>query len=230
MNKRNFFLIMLITAMAALLVACGPSDEKLLEAETLRNQLLAARETAEETYLDISDTTNKGVLDELSGRVSEFEAMDFTKMRDKKIDEVLPSIENLTQEYADVQKVLAETLSQETQIREEKEKHAELDAYFVNKTGMNLSKIVLHDTTQNSYSDSFLGEGVILNDGYTLMGPALDIYKDSSSWEFVVTDDTGTEYVLGCESLLGKETKGAVIILSYDKEKGVGEAQLSLQP
>ena len=220
---------MIITAMVMALTACGPSEEKLSEAESLRAQLLKARETAEETYLDISDTAQKGVLDDLSGRTAEYETMDFTKMRDKKIDEVLPSIENLIQEYADTQKGLSDTLSEETAIREEKEKHAELDAYFVNKTGMNLSKIVLHDMSADSYSDNFLGEGVVLNDGYTLMGPALDIYRDSSSWEFVVTDDAGTEYILGCESLMGKEKKGAAIVLTYDKEKGVGEAQISLQ-
>ena len=84
-NKRK--LIPLIAAfMAVLLVACGPSDEKLAEAEGARNTLILARQAAEDTYLDVSDTSQRAMLDSLSEKVAEIEQMDFTKMNDKKID------------------------------------------------------------------------------------------------------------------------------------------------
>ena len=230
MKKRNFLLLIAIAVMALCLTACGPSDEKLLEAETAMGLLQEAKETAENTYLDISETAQRQTLDELAEKVAEFEALEFSKMNDKKIDEVLPSINETTSACQDIQGKLSDTLKAETGIKEEKAKHTEIDAYFVNKTGMNLSSIVLKDVTANTVSDNYLGDGVILNAGYTLMGVALDIYKDSSTWELLITDDTGTEYTLSCEGLRGKETGGAAIVLTYDKEKGAGSAEVSAQP
>lgn len=227
--KNRFFLIILTVLLAAALSGCGPSDEKLMEAETAKGLLLEAKETAENTYLDISDTSKRAALDELALKVSEIEALDFTRMNDKKIDEVLPTISEITNSYQDIQSGLSDTLKAETQIRQEADKHAEIEAYFVNKTGMNISGIALHDIAKDITSDSFLGDGVILQSGYTLMGVALDVYKDSSSWELIVTDDAGTDYSFACDDLKGKELKGAAIILTYDKETGAGSAEISAQ-
>ena len=224
-NKRKF--IPLIAAlMAVLLVACGPSDEKLAEAEEARSLLAQAKQTAEDTYLDVSDTTQRSILDSLSDKEAEIEQLDFTKMNDKKIDEVLPTITELTESYQNIGKELSGVLTSETQIKEEKAKHKGLEVYFINKTGMNLSKIVLHDISANTYSDNFIGDGVTLQSGYTLMGVTLDIYSDSSEWEFVITDDAGTEYNLSCESLKGEDLKGASIVLTYDSTAATGEATL----
>ena len=209
-------------AMAVLLVACGPSDEKLAEAEEARGLLVQAKQTAEDTYLDVSDTSLRSTLDELAEKEAEIEQLDFTKMNDKKIDEVLPGITELTENYQNLGKELSSVLTSETEVKEEKAKHSSIDTYFINKTGMNLSKIQLHDI----FSDNFIGDGVNLGDGYTLMGAALDIYADSSEWEFVVTDDVGNEYTFTCESLKGKELDGASIVLTYDSKEAVGEAVL----
>ena len=224
-NKRKF--IPLIAAlMAVLLVACGPSDEKLAEAEGARSLLAQAKQTAEDTYLDVSDTSQRSVLDSLSEKEAEIAQLDFTKMNDKKIDEILPTITELTESYQNIGKELSGVLTDETKIKEEKAKHSGLEVYFINKTEMNLSKIVLHDISANTYSDNFIGDGVTLQSGYTLMGASLDIYSDSSEWEFVITDDAGTEYTLSCESLKGEALSGASIVLIYDSKEAVGEATL----
>ena len=97
---------------------------------------------------------------------------------------------------------------------------------FLNKTGLNLSKIVLHDMTQDSYSDNFIGDGVLLNDGYTLMGVSLDVYADSSEWELIVTDEVNTEHHLGCDDLKGYSKENTAIELNYDPETGEGSAIL----
>jgi TolA-binding protein len=230
MKKRNLFLIILIAAMAFCLTACGPTDEKLAEVDSAISLLKEARQEAENVYLDVSETDQRAKLDEMNEKVAEFEAMEFSKMKnDEQIDEILPSIQALTEEYQGIRSGLADVLKAETAVKEEKAKHTELDAYFVNKTGMNITKIVLRDVTRNTESENFLGDGVVLTNGYTLMGPALDLYEGSASWEFVITDDADTEYTLSCESLRGKETKGVSIVLTYDKEKGEGAAEVSLQ-
>ena len=102
-NTRKTILIM-ITAMILLLVGCRPSDEKLAEAEEARNLLLQVKQTAEDTYLDISDTSLRSSLDELAGKEAEIEQIDFTTLSDKKIDEILPTITELTNSYQNLGK------------------------------------------------------------------------------------------------------------------------------
>ena len=58
------------------------------------------------------------------------------------------------------------------------------------------------------------------------MGVSLDIYSDSSQWEFVITDDVDTEYTLSCENLKGEDLEGASVVLSYDSATATGEATL----
>ncbi len=224
MKIKKKSILMMIAVMALLLVGCRPSDEKLSEAEQARSLLMQVKQTAEDTYLDISDTTMRSSLDELALKEAEIEQLDFTKMSDKKIDEVLPTIAELTDSYQNLGKELSTILTDETGVKEEKAKHKGLSAYFINKTGMNLSKIVLHDITADTYSDNYIGDGVTLLAGYTLMGVSLDIYSDSSEWEFVITDDAGTEYTLSCESLRGKALDGASIVLTYDSKEASGVA------
>ncbi|RKM58881.1 hypothetical protein D6855_12040 [Butyrivibrio sp. CB08] len=227
MTRKKILIPILIAAMALAFTACGPSDEKLAEAETARNLLVEAKTGAEETYLNITDESQKSALDELSEKEAQIEAMDFSKMNDKKIDEILPGINELTEKYQGIQGNLSDTLKTETEVKVEKEKHTELTVYFVNKTGLNLSKIVLHDLTQDSYSDNFIGDGVLLGDGYTLMGAALDIYADSSSWEFIVADEAGTDHILTCDSLKGISKENTPVELTYDPATGEGSAVLS---
>lgn len=226
MKNQKKYVPIIALIMAVLLVACGPSDEKLSEAEEARSLLAAAKQTAEDTYLDVSDTSQRIALDELAQKEAEIEQLDFKKLNDKKIDEILPGIAELTESYQNIGKELSNVLTDETKVREEKAKHKGLDTYFINKTGMNLTKIVLHDISADTYSDNYIGEGVSLLNGYTLMGVSLDIYADSSEWEFVITDDVDNEYTLSCESLKGQTIDGAAIVLSYDPAAAVGEATL----
>ena len=210
------------------LVACGPSDEKLSEAETARNLLVEAKTNAEETYLDITDESLRSTLDELSEKEAGIEALEFKKMNDKKIDEVLPEIKELTDSYQSLIGNLSDTLKAETEVKEEKEKHTELTVYFVNKTGLNLTEVVLHDLTTDTYSDNYLGDGVILGSGYTLMGVSLDIYKDSSEWEFIVTDEADTDHKLPCDDLRSSSGDNQSITFTYDSASGTGAASLQL--
>ena len=224
MTRKKILLPIITAALMLALTACGPSDEKLSEAETARSLLVEAKNSAEETYLDISDESLRSALDELAEKEAGIEALEFKKMNDKKIDEVLPEIKELTDSYQDLLGSLSDTLKSETEVKEEKEKHTELTVYFVNKTGLNLTEIVLHDLTTDTKSDNFLGDGVSLGSGYTLMGVSLDIYKDSSEWEFIVTDEADTDHILPCDDLRTGSSDNQSIIFKYDAATGTGSA------
>ena len=217
--KKNRFCVAIILALSAvLLVGCGPSEEKLSEAEEARNSLIKARDFAEETYLDITQSGNRAKLDELSVKAAEIEEIDFEKMNDKKIDEILPSITELTGSYESLGKEMSEVLSEETKTREERAKHLDVSVYLINKTGVNLTKILLHDITLNTFSDNYIADGAVLGNGYTLMGVTLDVNTDSSEWEFVVTDDADTEYTIACQNLKDYGQDSITLSLSEEEE------------
>ena len=224
MKKEKLLKTIILAALGAVLTACGPSEEKLSEAEEARSELVSARQIAEETFLDITDASNEEKLDELSKKAAEIEAMDFSKLNDKKLDELLPSINELTDEYRTIETDLAGVLNEETKEREEKAKHIKRDVYFINKTGMNLTGLLLHDKTMDAYSDNFIGSEAMLKNGYSLMGVTLDIYEDSSEWEFVATSDGGMEYFFTCGNLKELDESEVTIVLHYDADTKEGTA------
>ncbi len=224
MSKKKIWIPALLLAIA--LTACGVSDEKLAEARQAISLMSEAGQAASNTYLDITDSSQKARLDELLAKEAEIEAIELTKLNDKKIDELIPQINEVTEGFNALNEELGQVLTSETTQKQEKEKHKEQTAFFINKTGMNLTEIRLHDLTIDELSDNYLGDGVILEAGYTLMGVALDVYDGSNNWEFVIKSDADTEYVLSCPSLLPVNESGVSIELLYDPETGEGSVNI----
>lgn len=224
---RKAYLAVAMAFIVLTLAGCRPSEEKLSEAQATVAEIVAAREAAEEKYLDIADTSLRPELDQLGVKASETEAIDFTKMSNKKIDEKLPELHAIIDQYAIVQAKLDGTYKEEQDQNAENAKNEQIDAYIINKTGFNLTEIKLHDKTTDKYSENLLGEDTTIADGYTLMGVVLEIHSDSSEWEFVVKDDTGSEMILECESLLGKAEDGVSFTFTFDKETGIGTAVMN---
>jgi hypothetical protein len=199
--------------MSLALSGCRPSDEKLAAVESARDALETVRQEAEDTYLDVADTSLRSELDQLGVKVAEIEAIDFTKMSNKKIDAKIPEINSIIQEYNVVQQKLTGIYTGEQEVIAEQAKNRLIDCYIINKTGLKLSSIVLHDITADSYSENLISDGEILADGYTLMGIKLPVNADSSEWEFIVTDDVFTQRFFTCESL--KDISGNSVSLSF---------------
>ena len=216
--------LLLFTAMTFMLMGCKASEAKIKEAEDARAAMITARDAAQETYLDITDSSKKTMLDELATKAAEIEGVDFSQMSEKKIDEYLPSVQEVTDSYNDLQGFLDGTLQKEKAEGEEAAKNIQIDAYAINKTGMNLTELVLHDVTKDTFSDNLMGEGVVLQSGYTLMGIELEIRSDSSMWEFLIKDENGTPYTLICDNLLEQAKDGVALTLEYDKNTEMGRA------
>ena len=213
------------TLMALSLMACGTSEEVMQEVTQAMGDLHLARQSAEETYLDITDESAKSEIDELGKKVDELDKLEFEKIGDKKIKETyLPEINELTLKYGDLGADLTGILNEENEERTELSKHTEKKVYFVNKTGKNLSSIVLHDITRDTYSDNYIGDGVTIQDGYTLMGAVLDIYEDSSEWEFIVTDEADTQHSIPAGNLksLGDDISSVELTLEPASDKAEG--------
>jgi len=226
MKKNKIYIAAGTLVMALLLVACKPSEEKLNEAESARTALIEAKNKAENTYLDITDSSLRESLDKLAAEETEIEKTDFTKMSDRMIDRQLPKITEITEEYKTIQKSLDGILQEETLKREEAANNAAISAYIINGTEYTISELILHDITADTMSDNLLGEGVTLAPGYTLMGVDLNIKKNSTQWEMIIKDDGGKAYSLACGDFNQASKDGISITLNYDSGAGTGAADL----
>ena len=224
MNNKIGILSAIVITSVALLTACGPSDEKVMELETAIGLMMEAKESAFETYLDITDSSMESKLEELDARVKELEEIDYKNLSDAKIDEIIPTVTEVTEEYQSLQKNFDEILKKETDEKTEAEKHMNVGCYLVNKTGMNLTSVVLHDLTVDEYSDNLLGENVTLDAGYTLMGVVLDVNKESSEFEFIITNDNNTSFTLSCDDISSLKMDETSITLKYDADSKTGTA------
>ena len=215
--------------MAVLLVACKPSPEKLNEAEVARAALVEAKNNAENTYLDITDSSLRGALDELAAKEKEAEKKDFTKMSDSMLELYIPKVKELTGEYVKIQELLNMKLAEDNVRREAAAKEALINAYIVNNTEFMITEMALHDITSDTISGNLLGEGVSLASGYTLAGVDLDIKIDSSQWEIVIKDDGGKVYSFTCGDFNQASRDGVYVILNYDSSSGTGSAEIGNQ-
>lgn len=224
-NSKIFFMAgTLMTAL--LLVACKPSEEKLNEAEATRGALIEAKNNAENTYLDITDSSLRGLLDQLAEKEADIEKANFNKMSDSMIDIYLLKVNELSEEYATVQQALDAILSEENAKREEMAKNAMISAYILNDTEYTLTEVVLHDITSDVCSANLLGEGVALNSGYSLMGVDLEINNESTEWEMLLKDEDGNTYAIPCGDFKQVSPEGICITLKYDSGAGIGSADL----
>ena len=212
--------------MAVLLVACKPSPEKLNEAEVARAALVEAKNNAENTYLDITDSSLRGVLDELAEKEADIEKANFNKMSDSMIDIYLLKVNELSEEYATVQQALDAILSEENAKREEMAKNSMISAYILNNTEFSLTELVLHDITSDVCSANLLGEGVKLDPGYSLMGVDLEINNESTEWEMLLKDEDGNAYAVPCGDFKQVSPESVCITLKYDSGAGAGSADL----
>nr|WP_297703393.1 hypothetical protein [uncultured Butyrivibrio sp.] len=214
--------IVLITSMlmAVLLMGCKPSAEKISQAQGVRDQLVEVRSKAEETYLDIADTSLRPELDSLGVQVAEFADTDFSEVSSKKIDEEITKMTELVGQYEEVQSKLDGTYSEEASVKQEEARHLKINTYIINKMGFDLSSIKLYDMNTDTYSENYLVNGEILSNGYTLMGIVMEVNADSTDWVFVVKSTTDTEYTIPLGDLR-ELTDGASLTFEYDNESSI---------
>ena len=120
MKIKKKSILMMIAVMALLLVGCRPSDEKLSEAEQARSLLMQVKQTAEDTYLDISDTTMRSSLDELALKEAE-DLQGIAEEKQKQLDELTALIGKTQQKLKEVKTKLTSWEKKEDQLQKESE-------------------------------------------------------------------------------------------------------------
>ena len=198
-HKVSFILFNIV--ILAFLTSCGPSEEKLAEVNTKLQALENARTVAEETFGDLIDSSYKDELDKLSIAADDIAALEYTKMKDSKIEEIIPSIESLTDDYEAIEADLLEIAEKEKAEAEEEGRYINIQGYVTNKTGKTINSIILRDDSQNKESDDLLISNVELGNNETLMGIVFEVYIPTDVWSIIITTSDDSTYVAQVQDL-----------------------------
>ena len=202
LNELKKICMLLLTSMMTIsLTACGPSEEKLSEAQVALQAMDNARSIAQDTYGDLIDSSYGEQLESLVSASESFDELEYEKMNDKKIDEVLPSINELTSNFEALESSLLEIAEKEKEEAELEGRYIEVQGFIVNKTGQTITSIILRDEAEGTESSNLIIDGVELGSGETLMGIVFEVYVPTDKWNIIITTAEGNSYTAELEGL-----------------------------
>ena len=219
--RKRFFAAGLL--MAALFIGgCGLSEENLQLITETMDELTKTKTEAEAMFGKITDSDNQAYLSKLEEEYSEFEATEFEKLKDEDVEEMVPRMKELISSYDELLNELGNVYKYEQDSAAEEAKYKDVSCYIENKSGSELSSIVLKDVTKGESSENILFEGTTLPSGRILAGVTFTLYEESTSWQLVTTDTLGNEntYEVAFTDIDNLSQNGMSLVIS-SPENGV---------
>ena len=207
---------------AVLITGCGLSEENLKLATDSRDSLTKAKTEAEAMYGNLTVDTYGDELNSLSGQYSEYEQLELKKIKNDEVQDVISKMQELTDSYNKLFDEMEKELNAEKAKTAEEEKYKEVECFLENKSGSELSGIVLKDVTKGEDSGNLLVDGQTLPSGRILSGVTLSIYSESTAWQLVTTDTLGNEntYDVTFEDIENISQNGMSLVI-HAPESGV---------
>lgn len=216
MNKQKFnikpTLLILCALLSILFTGCGPSEEKITQAQELYAQLADLHNQVVDAHKGISDDSLDQDLIALSEKVEQIGQYDLNEFKDEQIDLLMESMHSIMDSYEGY----LETISQ----IKEKETAAVLTSIPVtlsNNTEFTFQTLQLYSLDDPSQNSNVLEDTSGFAPGQTITG--LMIYRDvpSTPWNLVLESVDGTSYALELPVKEYNES-GVTLTLTYDSE------------
>jgi len=197
------------------MTACGPSKEKIAEAQQKYAQLVEIHNQVVEAHKNISDDSLDETLTGISEQLSGFEEYNLAEMKDEEIDVLIQSMDSLAASYEEIQTKISD-------IKKEEDAAVLIDVpvSVQNTTSFIFTNLKLYEKDDHeTHSDVLEGmEG--LTPGQTLTGLVIRKDVDNTPWVLELSDTEGNEYKF---EILVEEygEEGAALNLVYDAENGL---------
>ncbi len=213
MYKRIFLSIM-ICILCFLMTACGPSEEKIAQAQQKYAQLVEMHNQVVEAHKNISDDSLDETLTGISEQLSGFEEYNLAEMKDEEIDALIQDMDSLAASYEEIQTKISD-------IKKEEDAAVLIDVpvSVQNTTSFTFTNLKLYEKDDHeTHSDVLEGmEG--LTPGQTLTGLVIRKDVDNTPWVLELSDTEGNEYKFEI-SVEEYGEEGAALSLAYDAENG----------
>lgn len=211
MNKRLLSIFM-ICGLCAMLTACGPSEEKVAEAQQKYTELVEIHNQVVEAHKNVEDNSLDEPLTELREKIKEVEEYNLTEMKDEEIEILIQIMDTLIEDYE-------EFLSTLTDIKGEEEAAVltPISITVTNQTGFSFTGLKLYEAGDiGTHEDVLEGLGEFAS-GETLTGLIVQRNVDHTPWVLELKDANGAEYEISL-SVEEYEEEEVKLTLSYDSE------------
>lgn len=207
MIKINKLLQVILTGVCCFsLVACGPSEEKVLQAQQKYVELTEKHNKVVEAHNAVSDNSYDEQLMELRAKIDEVEVYNLNDMEDEEIDLLIQIMDTLIASYNEFEAVLIDVKA-----KEDAEIIVTIPVTIENKTGKAISSLELYEQGNEKARINVLENLTPLESGQTLTG--LMILRDAEN----------TPWILNLKSAEVTDEKKAA------KEDGAAELQAELK-
>lgn len=178
-----------ILSLSLLLAACGPSDEKVSEAQEKyavladkHNELVAAHEAVDNSSYD-------SALSDLQEKLTTLQSYNLEEMTDEEIDSLIASMDDLIDSYEDYLVQLSDT-------REEEEAAVltSIPLSLTNNSALSFSTVSLYEKGTTTARVNILSGMSALLPGQSLTGLVIERDVDRTPWMIYVETADGTNY------------------------------------
>lgn len=223
--KRAVSLIM-IGMLCVFTAACGPSEEKVMQAQQKYIELKQKHNQVVEAHSIVNSNVYDEQLLALRAKIDEVEAYNLNDMEDEEIDLLIEIMDSLIASYNEFQVVLTEAKTEE-----EASVIVTLPITVVNQTGKAISSLRLYEKDDAQESVNVLENLTPLENGQTIVGLVVHRDVDSTPWILEIICAEASEETKGAETevitdkeialelLVGDyQEDGKVLTLVYDEE------------
>ncbi len=205
--------------MCCALAACGPSKEKIAQAQQKYTALIELNNRVVEAHKKVEDNSLDEELVELRDKISELESYNLSEMEDEEIDVLIGTMDSLTDSYENYLEALVDIKG-----KEDAAVLTTIPVTLTNQTELSFSGISLYEKGSGGTHANILEELDALNPGRILAGLAIKRDVDNTPWMLSLIDTEGAEYEI--ELPVQEYTEeGVGLELVYDEEEGLLAAQ-----
>ena len=197
-----------------LLTGCGPSEEKIAEAQGKYTELVDIHNQVVEAHKTIADDALDADLVSLSEKLDQMDDFNLNEMKDEEIDTLITSMDTLMTKYQ-------EFLTSITQIKSNEEAGVivTIPVTLSNASGLTFHNVMLYEKGSSSSKENILAEEAVLADNQHITG--LFIYRDvtNTPWILKLEAADGNSYEIELP-VKTYTTDGCALTLTYDSEAG----------
>lgn len=219
--------MIMICVLCMTMTACGPSEEKVAQAQQKYIELKEKHNEVVEAHSIVNDNSYDEQLLALRVKIDEVEAYNLNDMKDEEIDLLIELMDSLIASYDEYQDALTEVKAQE-----EAAVIVTLPITVVNNTGKAISSLMLYEQGEADTQVNVLENLTPLESGQTLTGLVIRRDVENTPWILAVTCAEASEADKNTEkeeAAAGKEImlelpvgeydeSGKVLTLTYDEE------------
>ena len=201
--------LFIICSYCFLMTACGPSEEKIEQAQQKYAQLVEMHNQVVEAHKNISDASMDETLSEISGQIAGFEEFNLAEMKDEEIDALIQSMDVLITSYENALKEITDIKA-----KEDAAVLTSIPVSVENGTSFTFTSLKLFETGDYGAHTNVVEDMDGLLPGQAVTGLMIKRDVDNTPWMLKLADTEGAEYEYELKVSEYDET-GITLKLSY---------------